>query len=114
MSTTAQQIIDIIIKAPLIPVKKKVVRRRRRKKMTFRDTMPTRAREIKQAYIDLLESQIAHLEERLGNYTVSNDNTKMMKQEIKRLKKNLKKEVKSLNDGVPVTFSTRQPSVRIR
>jgi len=59
---TAQQIIDIIIKAPLVPVKKKkIIRRRRRKKMTFRDTMPTRAREIKQAYIDLLESQITHL-----------------------------------------------------
>jgi len=38
----------------------------------------------------------------------------MMKQEIKRLKKNLKKEVESINDGVPIAFSTRQPSVRIR
>jgi hypothetical protein len=111
---TAQQIINIIIKAPLKIIKKKVIKRRRRKKMTFRDTMPTRGQDIKMHYIDILKKQIAHLEERLGNYTVSNDNTKMMKQEIKRLKKNLKKEVESINDGVPVAFSTRQPSVRIR
>ena len=74
--------------------------------------MPTRGQEIKQAYIATLERQIAHLEKRLGNYTVKNDNTKMMKQEIKRLRTNLKKEIKSMNDGIPTVFHKTQPSMR--
>jgi hypothetical protein len=107
---TVADIIRIILKQPLVLVKKKRKKRRKKKQ----EVIPTRGQQIRENYINILRAQIAHLEQRLGNYIIKNENTKMMKNEIRRLKKNLKQEIQKVDDGIPVAFKTRQPSIRMR
>lgn len=69
---------------------------------------------IRESYINILKRQIEVLTSKLHNYTVKNENTKMMKQELRRLLKNLKKEIELIESGTPMLTEERRPSVRIR
>jgi hypothetical protein len=54
------------------------------------------------------------LEANIAKYTVKNDNGKRMKQELRRLKKNLEKELEAMDDGIPLSTEERRPFTRIR
>lgn len=69
---------------------------------------------IKERRRQILEKQIHTLEQNIAKYTTKNDNSKRMKQELRRLKKNLIKELEAMDKGIPLSTEERRPFTRIR